>query len=386
MAGERTEQATQHRREKARKEGDLLHSRELSAAAGTLAGVIALGMLGGRTLEAWKGAFAAFLDLGSPAHWDPAEIQPTLYALRRLSIGVLAPMGTVMAAVAMAAIAVGILQSGGVSIYPGAIGFKMDRINPLSNIKNLFSLRAASRLAKSLTPAALLGVFAVQRIARQLTVPPFSTARLELLGSDVFGLLRAAAWLLFGWSAIDYLVEWQSRESRLKMSRQDLRDEMKETEGNPQIRSRIRGLQRQMRRRRVKADVSRAAVVLTNPTHYAVALAFDFGTMDAPKVLAKGRNLLAEEIKAEARWAGVPIIENPPLARSLYRSVEVGQPIPVDLYAAVAAILAYLYRQRLDAEMRERRAREAAAKAQTRAAAQSWRPGSAAPPFGGGPQ
>ena len=146
------------------------------------------------------------------------------------------------------------------------------------------------------------------------------------------------------------------------MSKQDLREELKETEGSPQIRSRIRGLQRQMRRRRVKADVSRAAVVLTNPTHYAVALGFDFATMDAPRVLAKGRNLLAEEIKAEARWAGVPIIENPPLARSLYRSVEAGQPIPVDLYAAVAAILAYLYRQRVEAELRERRIREAAAR------------------------
>ncbi len=179
-----------------------------------------------------------------------------------------------------------------------------------------------------------------------------------MLGSDVYGLLLAAAWLLFGWSAIDYLVEWQSRESRLKMSRQDLRDEFKETEGSPQIRSRIRNLQRQMRRRRVKADVAKAAVVLTNPTHYAVALGFDFVTMEAPKVLAKGRNLLAEEIKAEARWAGVPIIENPPLARSLYRSVEVGQAIPVELYAAVAAILAYLYRQRVEAELRERRARE----------------------------
>ena len=130
-------------------------------------------------------------------------------------------------------------------------------------------------------------------------------------------------------------------------------------EGNPQIRNRLRGLQRQMRRRKVKADVSRAAVVIVNPTHYAVALGFDFDTMDAPKMLAKGRNLLAEEIKAEARWAGVEIVENPPLARSLYRSVEVGQPIPVDLYAAVAAILAFLYRERMAAEMRIRRAREA---------------------------
>jgi flagellar biosynthetic protein FlhB len=143
-----------------------------------------------------------------------------------------------------------------------------------------------------------------------------------------------------------------------------------------------------MRRRRVKADVSKAAVVLTNPTHYAVALGFDFTTMEAPKVLAKGRNLLAEEIKAEARWAGVPIIENPPLARSLYRSVEVGSSIPVDLYAAVAAILAYLYRQRVEAELRERRAREDAARAaaQAQGASQSSRPGPAAPPFAGGPR
>jgi flagellar biosynthetic protein FlhB len=115
-----------------------------------------------------------------------------------------------------------------------------------------------------------------------------------------------------------------------------------------------------------------------------VALGFDFATMEAPKMLAKGRNLLAEEIKAEARWAGVPIIENPPLARSLYRGVEVGQPIPADLYAAVAAILAYLYRQRLEAEMRERKAREAAARARTQANAQPRRPG--ASPYTGGPQ
>jgi flagellar biosynthesis protein FlhB len=384
MAGERTEQATQHRRDKARKEGDVLHSRELSAAAGTLAGVMVLGMLGSRLLIVWRGSFAAFLDLGQAARWEPAELQPTLYALRRLTMEIFGPVGVTMAAVAAAALGVGIAQTGGVNFYAGAVGFKLDRINPVSNAKNLFSLRAAARLAKSVIPASLLAVFAVQRIARQLTLPPFSMARLEMLGSDVYGLLLTAAWLLFAWSLIDYLVEWQSRESRLKMSREDMRDEFKETEGNPQIRGRIRNLQRQMRRRKVKADVSKAAVVLTNPTHYAVALSFDFVTMEAPKLLAKGRNLLAEEIKAEARWAGVPIVENPPLARSLYRSVEVGQSIPVDLYAAVAAILAYLYRQRVEAELRERRAREAAARAATAANAQSGR--AAVPPFRGGSQ
>jgi flagellar biosynthesis protein FlhB len=360
MPGERTEQATQHRREKARKDGDLLHSRELSAAAGTLAGILALGAFCGRAAEAWRGAFTEFLALGTPARWETGQLFPTLYAIRRLLISILMPFGLVMACVAMAALAASILQTGGVSISAGSVGFRLDRMSPLSNAKNLFSLRAAARMGKSLVPAAFLAVFAVQRISRQLALPPFSTSRLEQLGADVYGLLMAAAWLLFAWALIDYSVEWRSRESRLKMSRDDVREEFKETEGSPQIRSRIRGLQRQMRRRKVKADVSKAAVVLTNPTHYAVALGFDFARMDAPRVMAKGRNLLAEEIKGEARWAGVPIVENPPLARSLYRSVEVGQAIPVELYAAVAAILAYLYRQRVEQEARERRAREPA--------------------------
>jgi flagellar biosynthetic protein FlhB len=355
MAGERTEQATQHRREKARTEGDILHSRELAAAAGTLAGVMLLGLTGARSMEDWRTAFAQFLALGSADRWEPATVGPTLVTIRGLTLGVLAAPAMVMTAVALTALGAGIVQTGGLNVHPGAVGFKLDRINPISNLKNLFNLRAAARMGKSLIPASFLAVFAVQRIAHQLSLPPFSVMRLEQLGSDVYGLLLAAAWLLFGWSAIDYLVEWQSRESRLKMSRQDLRDEYKETEGNPQIRGRIRNLQRQMRRRRVKADVAKAAVILTNPTHYAVALGFDFLTMEAPKMLAKGRNLLAEEIKAEARWAGVPIVENPPLARSLYRTVEVGQAIPVELYAAVAAILAYLYRQRVEAELRERR-------------------------------
>ena len=245
--------------------------------------------------------------------------------MRRLSLSVLEPIGLVMASVAAAALWAGLVQTGGVSFHAASIGFCFHRVNPLTNLKGLFSLRGLARLGKSMVPVAVLAIFAVQRIARQLTIPPFSTSRLESLGSDVFGLLEAAAGLLFGWAVIDYAVEWQSRESRLKMSKQEMREEMKETEGSPQIRSRIRGLQRQMRRRKVKADVSKAAVVLVNPTHYAVALGFDFATMDAPKVLAKGRNLLAEEIKSEARWAGVPIVENPPwrvrfIARSRWGS------------------------------------------------------------------
>ena len=314
-----------------------------------------LGTICRGALEGWRDGFIKVLDLSSPAHWDAERILPTLYTMRRISVAVLMPVALVMGAVAAASLGVAVAQTRGVSVSFSALGFRMDRVNPIANLKNLFSLRAAARLGKSLLPAALLAVLAAQRIAHQWTLPAFSTVRLEQLGADVHRLLTTAAWLSFAWALIDYAVEWRSREGRLKMSREDLRQEFKETEGNPQIRSRIRGLQRQLRRRKVKADVSKAAVVLTNPTHYAVALGFDFVAMDAPKVLAKGRNLLAEEIKAEARWSGVPILENPPLARSLYRSVEVGQAIPVDLYAAVAAILAFLYRQRVEEEIRDRR-------------------------------
>ena len=357
MPGDRSEQATPHRREKARREGDLLHSRELTAAAGLLVGILSIGFLGSKILSEFRRCLSVSLDFGSAEHWEAATIEPTLLALRMLVWRSLLLMGITGVGITVATAIAGVVQTGGLQIHPAQLGVRLNRLNPASNLKNLFSLRAASRLGKSLVPASLLAVIAVQRIARELAMSPFSTNRLERLGTDAYGLLLTAAWLLAGWALVDYLIEWRSRESRLMMSREEMKQEFKETDGSPQTRGRIRSLQRQMRRRKVKADVSRAAVVLTNPTHYAVALDFDFLTMEPPKVLAKGRNLLAEEIKAEARWAGVPIVENPPLARSLFRSVEVGHAIPVDLYAAVAAILAYLYRQRTEAEGRERRAK-----------------------------
>jgi flagellar biosynthetic protein FlhB len=163
---------------------------------------------------------------------------------------------------------------------------------------------------------------------------------------------------MLAWSGIDYVVERAAWNKRLRMTKQEMRDELKETMGNPQVRGRIRRIQNAMRRRRVQAEVSRASVVITNPTHYAVALEFSFETMLAPTVLVKGRNLHALKIREEARAAGVPIVENPPLARSLYKSVEEGHSIPYDLYAAVAGILAWLYRQEVEKAARDCKAAE----------------------------
>jgi flagellar biosynthetic protein FlhB len=149
--------------------------------------------------------------------------------------------------------------------------------------------------------------------------------------------------VLLAWAGADYFLERQRHENDLKMSKQEQKDEFKETEGHPAIKQRIRRLQRQSRRKRMLKDVERAAVVITNPTEYAIALEYRMD-MDAPVVVAKGRNLIAAQIKEIARWNGIPMVENVPLAHALYRAVEVGQSIPAQLYTVVAEILAAIWR------------------------------------------
>jgi flagellar biosynthetic protein FlhB len=263
----------------------------------------------------------------------------------------------------------GVAQVGGIEIHPNAIQPKFSKLNPIRNLGHLFSLQSATRVVKSLAPAAAMVVFGWGALtALMLPMPVMSLARLPATFSAAYGLALDAAWITLAWSALDYAIEWRSWNERLKMSKQELREEMKEAMGNPQIKGRVRQIQRAMRKRKVKADMSRATVVITNPTHYAVALEFSFETMQAPVVLAKGRDLIAAEIREEARWSGIPIIENPPLARSLYRTVEPGQSIPFELYAAVAGILAYLYRQKVEEKMkRERQAQQHQANAMQRA-------------------
>jgi flagellar biosynthetic protein FlhB len=215
------------------------------------------------------------------------------------------------------------------------------------------SLRSLTRVVKSLVPAAVMAVMG-WGVLKELMVPMpvMSLLRLPATFQAAYGLAIKAAWVTLGWSGLDYCVEYIAWNKRMKMTKQQMRDEMKEAMGNPQVKGQIRRLQRAMRKRRMKADISRASVVITNPTHYAVALEFSFETMSAPTVLAKGRDFHAKEIREEAEKAGIPLIENPPLARSLYKMVEPGQSIPFELYSAVAGILAYLYRQKVEEKMR----------------------------------
>ena len=372
MAGERTEKATPHRKQEARKKGDGVRSRELTGALATLAGVLTMGMLGVPFAVNWRGTLEQVLLFSTRADLSQGSGRVMADLITSCVVPLWQPLAFVLGSVLATALAVGVAQSGGLQFSAAALQPQIGRINPVTNLGNIFSLRTTARLAKSLIPATLVLVAGLVSIEQDVfSLPVLSLARIPALLHAIDHTLLVASEIFLGWSALDYLVEWRSWEQRLRMSREELREEYKQTEGNPQVRGRIRSIQRAMRRRKQEADVRAASVVITNPTHYAVALSFDFETMQAPKVLAKGRNLQAERIKQTARWAGVPIVENPPLARSLFRSVEPGQAIPQDLYAAVAAILAFLYRQRMQekmqAEERERaRARHNAARAAAR--------------------
>ena len=355
MSEQRTEQATEQRKQKARQKGDVVRSREFVSSAAMLAGMLVLGIAAQQFVSAWAETYARVLAFGS-ADIDTAALD---HSLLKLITPVAAPIVLVLSAAFAGALFSGIGQSGGIQFRGDVLALKFDRLNPISNLSNLFSVRSATRMAKSLLPAAViaaLGVTAIKQLI--LPMPVMSLARLPLTFQACYSLALKAAWLMLAWSAIDYAAERAAWNKRLRMTKQEMRDEMKETMGNPQVKGRIRRIQNAMRRRKVRADVSRASVVITNPTHYAVALEFSFDTMLAPTVLTKGRNLHALKIREEARLAGIPIVENPPLARSLYKAVDEGHSIPYELYAAVAAILAWLYRQQVEKAARDRKAAE----------------------------
>jgi flagellar biosynthetic protein FlhB len=367
MSEKGTEKATEQRKEKARKKGDYVHSRELLSALSMLTGVLVLGASAKQFLVSWDQVYARSLLLGLG---DMGAENLDRDVVRILAPSLL-PVGLVLAASFCAALMAGVGQSGGLKINSEALAIKPERLNPATNLGNIFSLRSLTRMGKSLFPALLvvgLGIKAMQGLI--LPMPVMSVARLPVTLDACFGLAVKAAWVMVVWSALDYAVERMAWNKKLRMTKQEMRDEVKETMGDPQVKGRIRRIQNAMRRRKVKADMSRASVVITNPTHYAVALEFSFEQMLAPTVLVKGQNLHALKIREEARWAGIPIVENPPLARSLYRGVEEGQAIPYELYAAVAGILAFLYRQQVEKAARERRATQESEKKLTTTAKQ----------------
>jgi len=382
MSAEQTEKATPQRQKKARESGDWVRSRELLSGASLLAGLTTLGLMGEHFVESWRQCYARCVALAVSHASDAWGLRDCMTAVRVGLLPAMVPTLAVMAACLCTVVAVGLAQGGGLNLSAKPLAPQLSRLNPSSHVKQLFSVRSAARMAKSVIPALAVAMFGWSALKSLIgPMPVLSLQRLPSAFGVSYGLAIKAAWVMVIWSAIDYGVEYMSWSKRLKMSKQEMKEEMKEAGGNPHTKMRVRQAQRAMRKRRVKADLRRASVVITNPTHYAVALEFDFDTMGAPTVLTKGRDLHALEIKEEARAAGVPILENRPLARSLYRLVEPGQPIPFELYSAVAGILAYLFREKQEEQQREAK-RAAQHRNEARAAAQ--RPSSQLAGFEGG--
>ena len=337
-----TEQATPRRRQKAREKGQVSRSRDLIGAAAAIAATIVLVSSMPSFPALWRGLLRDCLD-GAVSGNLRMETMSPFTGHARLFVATGAALGLGWIAALGAAVA-----QGGLVFAPASLLPTLSRISPAARLRQLFSIGALRSLLKSLLPAGAvvyIGVGCLRRDWTSLLVLSARNARgvASFTGGRVFEMAWKSALVLLLWSFLDYVFERRRLENDLKMSRQELRDEYKETVGNPIIKSRIRRLQRAARRRRMLEDTKRAAVVVTNPTSYAIALEYH-PDMAAPIVIAKGRNWLASQIKEIARWNNIPIVENKPLAHLLYRTVEIGGSVPPKLYAVVAEVLAAVYR------------------------------------------
>ena len=341
MSDHKTEKPTQRRRQQGREQGQVARSRELSSALAIAGAIALLSWRAEVSVHNWSSDMRTWLAAASSGSLHIPTL--TLWT----AISTIRWAGPVAIIAWILAIASSFAQ-GGFNWAPSALAFKPERLSPASRIKQFFSINALSGLLRSLIPTLVILYLTVGTFGREWDRIRFATFDSgATLARWLFGLIFELAWkcafVMFIWSLADYLIVRYHVESGMRMSRQEVRQELKESEGDPQVKGRIRRLQRQVRRRKMLQDVSKAAVVITNPTHYAIALAYN-SAMAAPVVIAKGRDRLAQQIKEEARWHDVPTVENPPLAHALYRAVQLGHSIPSKLYFAVAEVLAYVLR------------------------------------------
>ena len=322
--GEKTEEPTAKKRADARKKGQVGRSQELNTAFVLLIGFFSLKLL-------WDSIYLAIASY-------------TTYGIMEILAKTALP---IMLFIMLIGLAVNFFQVG-LNFNTEAIEFKLDKLNPINGFGRIFSKRSLVELAKSFFKILVIGFFLYRFIHEQIiAMPQFMffdlTTSLALVAEIIFRMAFIVIGVIMIMAVADYGYQnWQTTQD-LKMTKQEVKDEMKQTEGDPQIKGKIRQKQRQMAMARMMKEVPKADVIITNPTHYAVALAYEKG-MVAPTVLAKGQDLVAQRIKELGREARVPIVENKPLARTLYAAVQVGDAVPQELYQAVAEVLAYVYR------------------------------------------
>jgi flagellar biosynthetic protein FlhB len=343
---ERTEPASPRRLEQAREEGNIARSPELSAFAVVVAALGALWFQGDAVLSGLKRLTARGLSLDSTTLREPAAMMTQLYELTTDALVISAPLLVVTVIAALVAP----LAIGGWSFVPTAALPKFSRINPVSGFARLFSVRGLTELGKALLKAGLIGGVAALVLWRAkdsmlaLAGQPFETA-LASTGTLVMVSVLSIAAVMSAIAAVDVPLQLWQYARNLRMTREDVKREAKETEGDPHVKAAVRAQQRAAARKRMMAEIPKADVVVTNPTHYAVALRYE-QSMRAPVVVAKGADLLAARIRGIAEMHRVPILEAAPLARALYAHTELGEHIPEKLYSAVAEVLAYVFQLR----------------------------------------
>ena len=341
--GEKSEAPSQKRRDEARREGRYPASRDVPGALVLLGGFGALAMGGGHLVTTAVHELARGLGSLPTGEFTLDAAVARFFDAGMLLVRLGWPFIVVPAVIAAAA---GLMQSR-LTLPLAAVKPKWERIDPWQGLTRLVSMKGAVEVVRALLKLAVVTAIAYTTVRSDWPLIVTVAVDSNTAASAVVTVLWHL-WLRIGVAfaviaALDYGYQWWQHEKSLRMTKDEARQESKEQDGNPQLRQRLRTLHRQMSQKRMMSEVRTADVVLRNPVHYAVALKYDAGSMRAPRVVAKGERLVAQRIVDEAHRHGVPCVENPPLARALFKAVALGKEIPGDLYRAVAEVLAYVY-------------------------------------------
>lgn len=343
---EKTEKPTPKKRKEAREKGQVLQSKEINSALILIFTFLALRIFGKYMYEN--------LIMFTTSMFTQYGQMVDLFTIKGIS-NLFLKMILVTVMVSGPIIAMAFIIGGASSLVQvgflfttKTLEFKLSRLNPIEGFKRIFSKKSIVELAKSMIKIVVVGYVVYSYMIKQfpsiINLTGMSiNVTVKAIGQNAFNIAIRAGGVLVVLAAFDYLYQWWDHEKNLKMGKQEIKQEYKQTEGNPQIKSKIKEKQRQIAMRRMMQDVPKADVIITNPTHFAVALKYERDRFDAPYVIAKGQDLIAQNIKKIGANNLVPIVENKPLAQSLYKSSEIGDIIPEDLYQAVAEVLAYVY-------------------------------------------
>ncbi|PLT34198.1 flagellar biosynthesis protein FlhB [Bacillus sp. V5-8f] len=345
FSGEKTEKATPKKRQDARKKGQVAKSQDVNTAIVLLAVFMLFTAIGPFLKDSILGLFTESFQGPMLTELTEENVQTIFIEILKKTAIILAP---IMAVALIAGVVANIMQTG-FMMSTEAIQFKLEKIDPIKGFKRIFSMRAIVELLKSILKISVVGLVAFfviwQRMEEILMLSQKSVAAAMAILADItvkVGLYASAALLFL--SLLDYMYQKYDFEKSIRMSKQDIKDEYKNIEGDPLIKSKIKQKQREMAMQRMMQEVPKADVVITNPTHYAIAIKYDEQKFDAPYVVAKGVDFVAQKIKYVAKENDIVMMENRPLARALYDQTEIGQVIPEEFFKAVAEVLAFVYK------------------------------------------